>query len=298
MSSIGTKFVIAQRYIFNPNNNSLVDQKENNNVTRLGSNESRILLMLSERPNQVISRDELHEFVWRDQGFQVDDSSLTQAISTLRKLLNDSTKAPQYVKTVPKRGYQFIASVERSVPLSSGEENVNDTETSDNSQTEKPHVGDHKNDTTQDSSLLEKPSSQVESHPTAQIEDKRPPVNVAKNPKSKMPIMILLVALMLPITMLLALDPSPSSFRLVETVKGIPVKTTENHPPLDDWQPLIHDCVQAYISSNKAKPVEVIATTGPRSNFILNYVYSEEHSIENETIQLVANQKEIAKLCQ
>ncbi len=84
-------------------------------MTRLGSNESRILLMLSERPNQVISRDELHEFVWRDQGFQVDDSSLTQAISTLRKLLNDSTKAPQYVKTVPKRGYQFIASVERSI---------------------------------------------------------------------------------------------------------------------------------------------------------------------------------------
>lgn len=46
-----------------------------------------------------------------------DDSSLTQAISTLRKALGDSTKIPIYIKTVPKRGYEFI-----EVVKSGGEE--------------------------------------------------------------------------------------------------------------------------------------------------------------------------------
>lgn len=298
MSSIGTKFVIAQRYIFNPHNNSLVDQQDNNNVTRLGSNESRILLMLSERPNQVISRDELHEFVWRDQGFQVDDSSLTQAISTLRKLLNDSTKAPQYVKTVPKRGYQFIATVERSVPLSSGEEKSSENDVSNHGETENSDLSKNSSNIAENSSPSIQVSSPVEGNPIEKSEHNIPANSELKKDKNRVTKMILFVAFLLPIIVLLALDPSPSSFRLVETVKGIPVKTTENHPPLDDWQPLIHDCVQAYISSNEAKPIEVIATTGPRNNFILNYVYSEEHSIKNETIQLVANQKEIAKLCQ
>ncbi len=124
MSNIGTKFILAQRFVFDPNSNSLVDQASDGEVVRLGSNESRILLMLSERPNEVITRNELHEYVWRDQGFEVDDSSLTQAVSTLRKMLKDSTKSPEFVKTVPKRGYQFIASVERSAPLSSSEQPV------------------------------------------------------------------------------------------------------------------------------------------------------------------------------
>ncbi len=117
MSHIGTKFVIAQRFVFDPNSNTLLDQDFSNEIVRLGSNESRILLMLAERPNEVISRNELHEFVWREQGFEVDDSSLTQAISTLRKMLKDSTKSPEFVKTVPKRGYQLICSVERINPL-------------------------------------------------------------------------------------------------------------------------------------------------------------------------------------
>lgn len=127
MSNIGTKFVIAQRFVFDPNSNTLLDQAVNNEVTRLGSNESRILLLLSEKPNEVLTRNELHEFVWREQGFEVDDSSLTQAISTLRKMLKDSTKSPEFVKTVPKRGYQLICSVERINPLlSDSTNNVND----------------------------------------------------------------------------------------------------------------------------------------------------------------------------
>lgn len=112
MSHIGTKFILAEKFTFDPLSNTLIDKEDSEEIIRLGSNESRILWLLAQRPNEVISRNDLHDFVWREQGFEVDDSSLTQAISTLRKMLKDSTKSPQYVKTVPKRGYQLIARVE------------------------------------------------------------------------------------------------------------------------------------------------------------------------------------------
>ena len=72
MSNIGTKFNLSNRFTFDPNTNSLVDNSnDNNEVIRLGSNESRILLLLSEKPNEIVSRNELHDFVWREQGFEV-----------------------------------------------------------------------------------------------------------------------------------------------------------------------------------------------------------------------------------
>ena len=56
MSNIGTKFNLANRFTFDPNTNSLVDKSNDNEVIRLGSNESRILLLLSEKPNDIVSR--------------------------------------------------------------------------------------------------------------------------------------------------------------------------------------------------------------------------------------------------
>lgn len=112
MNKLESKFLIGQRFLFDPYDNSLIDQHENDELTRLGSNESRALSLLIEDPGAIITRTRLHDYVWREQGFEVDDSSLTQAISTLRKALKDSTKSPEFIKTVPKRGYQMIAMVE------------------------------------------------------------------------------------------------------------------------------------------------------------------------------------------
>ncbi|KOO12496.1 transcriptional regulator, partial [Vibrio xuii] len=84
MSNIGTKFNLANKFIVDPNTNSLVDKENNNETIHLGSNESRILRLLCDKPGEVITRNDLHDFVWRMQGIEVDDSSLTQAISTLR----------------------------------------------------------------------------------------------------------------------------------------------------------------------------------------------------------------------
>ncbi|WP_413282640.1 winged helix-turn-helix domain-containing protein [Vibrio sp. MA40-2] len=103
------KYFLNDKYIFDASAKSLTISGGSNNTTWLGSNESNILLAFIERPNQILSRDQIHQLVWTDNGFHVDESSVIQAISTLRKVLKDSAKDPAYIKTIPKHGYQFIA---------------------------------------------------------------------------------------------------------------------------------------------------------------------------------------------
>ncbi len=123
--------ILAQTYIFTPQCECLVSVEDPKHIIQLGSNESRILTMLAEHLNQVVTREQLHEFVWHEQGLQVDDSSLTQAISRLRKQLQDPIKSPKFIKTIPKKGYSLVCSVEQttqqlapSEPLNMPIENV------------------------------------------------------------------------------------------------------------------------------------------------------------------------------
>lgn len=288
MSNIGTKFILAQRFTFDPNNNSLLDQQNDNEVIRLGSNESRILLLLAEHHNEVVTRQQLHEFVWRDQGFQVDDSSLTQAISTLRKLLKDSTKSPQYVKTVPKRGYQLISSVERSVPSSASDETSEIVETNavpDSAIAEAAPV------------MVSQPSENKSAEPVSSQEEQLG-VPAAKTSNRGL-LLALFIAVALPLMTFFATSPSPSSFTTVATFSDIPVKTPENHPDISQWIPSITQCVEVYIARhpNELAPVEVIATGGQNGQIALNYIHSPEHSSENVTLKLLAVQPDYNQVC-
>jgi TolB-like protein/DNA-binding winged helix-turn-helix (wHTH) protein len=63
------------------------------------------LLVLICRAGQLVEKQELMTLVWGD--VFVDDSTLTQNIFTIRKALGDG----DYIETVPRRGYRFVASV-------------------------------------------------------------------------------------------------------------------------------------------------------------------------------------------
>jgi Tol biopolymer transport system component len=54
------------------------------------------------------------EAVWPDTA--VEENNLTQNISTLRKLLGDSSNGQAFIETVPKRGYRFVAEVQHLPP--------------------------------------------------------------------------------------------------------------------------------------------------------------------------------------
>jgi TolB-like protein/DNA-binding winged helix-turn-helix (wHTH) protein len=66
-----------------------------------------ILCLLVERRESVVSKDELRSAVWR--GMMVDDNNLAVQISALRRALGEAFGGPQYILTVPGRGYQFVA---------------------------------------------------------------------------------------------------------------------------------------------------------------------------------------------
>jgi DNA-binding winged helix-turn-helix (wHTH) protein/tetratricopeptide (TPR) repeat protein len=69
-----------------------------------------LLLYLAARPSTLVSKDELFKALWPDVA--VTDNALTQAVSELRQALGDDPAKPQYVQTVARRGYRFIAAVE------------------------------------------------------------------------------------------------------------------------------------------------------------------------------------------
>jgi DNA-binding winged helix-turn-helix (wHTH) protein/Tol biopolymer transport system component len=77
---------------------------------RLQEQPFRVLVMLAERPGEIVTREELQEQIWGST-FVDFDQSLNKAVNRVREALNDNAGAPQYVETVPRRGYRFIAPV-------------------------------------------------------------------------------------------------------------------------------------------------------------------------------------------
>jgi eukaryotic-like serine/threonine-protein kinase len=79
-------------------------------LLRLQEQPLRVLAMLTERPGEVITREQLQEQIWGNT-FVDFDQSLNKAVNRVREALNDDASTPQYVETVPRRGYRFIAPV-------------------------------------------------------------------------------------------------------------------------------------------------------------------------------------------
>jgi eukaryotic-like serine/threonine-protein kinase len=71
----------------------------------------RLLVMLVERPGEIVTREEVRQRLWPENTFVEFDNSLGVAIRKVRDSLNDDVDAPRYVETIPRRGYRFVAPV-------------------------------------------------------------------------------------------------------------------------------------------------------------------------------------------
>jgi DNA-binding winged helix-turn-helix (wHTH) protein len=69
----------------------------------------RVLVVLAQHAGQVLSQREIEEAVWGD--LLVTTNSVYQCITQLRKALGDDAKQPQYIQTIPRKGYRLIAPV-------------------------------------------------------------------------------------------------------------------------------------------------------------------------------------------
>jgi TolB-like protein/DNA-binding winged helix-turn-helix (wHTH) protein len=76
----------------------------------------RVLWFLVERPGQLVTRQELQEKLWPGQPAEEVDDSLNSTVKKLREALGDDPAKPLYIETIPRRGYRFIAPIQREAP--------------------------------------------------------------------------------------------------------------------------------------------------------------------------------------
>ena len=81
---------------------------------RLTGKAFAVLSYLVSHPGQLVSQDDLFQAAWPDAVVRY--WTLASAIKELRKALSDKAKAPQYIETVHRRGFRFIASLTVSQP--------------------------------------------------------------------------------------------------------------------------------------------------------------------------------------
>jgi len=72
-----------------------------------------VLVSLLERSGELVTRDELRQKLWQSDTFVDFDTGLNKAITKIRDALDDSAASPRFIETLPKRGYRFIAPIEK-----------------------------------------------------------------------------------------------------------------------------------------------------------------------------------------
>ena len=81
---------------------------------RLENQPFQILAALLDRPGELVSREELCANLWPDGTYVDFDEGLNTAVKKLRYALGDSPENPVFIETVPRRGYRFIAPVQKN----------------------------------------------------------------------------------------------------------------------------------------------------------------------------------------
>ena len=81
---------------------------------RLRPQAFHVLRELLEQHPRVLSHDELLDRVWG--AAHISTNSLPQVVSELRQALGDSAQAPRFITTVHRRGYRFVAPLEKHMP--------------------------------------------------------------------------------------------------------------------------------------------------------------------------------------
>jgi DNA-binding winged helix-turn-helix (wHTH) protein len=79
-----------------------------NTRVRLQEQPFQIMRLLLARPGALVTRDQLRSRLWPDGTFVDFEHSLNAAVKRLRAALGDDAKSPQYIETLPRRGYRWI----------------------------------------------------------------------------------------------------------------------------------------------------------------------------------------------
>ena len=85
--------------------------RTNGQVLTLQGQPFQILILLMERPGELVTREELKKGLWASDTFVDFEHNLNKAVNRLREALHDSAEQPKFVETLPRRGYRWIGPV-------------------------------------------------------------------------------------------------------------------------------------------------------------------------------------------
>lgn len=80
---------------------------------KLNTQPFQVLLMLLNRPGQLLTREEISRELWPDGTFVDYEHGVNSAINRIREALGDTAASPRFLETLARRGYRFIAPVEQ-----------------------------------------------------------------------------------------------------------------------------------------------------------------------------------------
>ncbi len=84
---------------------------------KLNAQPFQVLLLLLERPGELLTREEIARALWPDGTFVDFEHGLNSAVNRIRDALGDTAGNPRFVETLARRGYRFVAPVERIEPV-------------------------------------------------------------------------------------------------------------------------------------------------------------------------------------
>jgi TolB-like protein/DNA-binding winged helix-turn-helix (wHTH) protein/Tfp pilus assembly protein PilF len=78
---------------------------------KLAGQHFQVLQVLLERPQEIVTREELRERLWPGNTFVDYELALRKAVNRLREVLGDAAESPHFIETIPRRGYRFIGAI-------------------------------------------------------------------------------------------------------------------------------------------------------------------------------------------
>jgi TolB-like protein/DNA-binding winged helix-turn-helix (wHTH) protein/Tfp pilus assembly protein PilF len=80
-------------------------------AVKLQPQQFKVLALLVERAGELVPRDELKRALWGEETYVDFERGLNFCINQVRAALGDAAESPQFIQTVPRRGYRFVAEV-------------------------------------------------------------------------------------------------------------------------------------------------------------------------------------------
>jgi len=80
-------------------------------LVKLAPQPFAVLQLLARSGGELVSRDEIRRQIWGESAFGDFDRSLNVCIAQVRAALSDDPDSPRFIRTVPRRGYTFLAPV-------------------------------------------------------------------------------------------------------------------------------------------------------------------------------------------